>query len=103
MEPYTYCKDLRLVWLDGYKIVGNDRHQVVINGEMLQASRPAIDHPQSMSFARSEPKLRQTCVASAGSTICHQSTIKKHFPIDKIIIRKCKPAGGTGTGDLMRY
>lgn len=99
MEPYTNCKNLRLVWLYGYKVVGNDRHQVVINGEVLQASRPANNHPQSMSFARSEPKLLQTCVASAGGTICHQSTVKKHFPIDKVILRKCKPAGAIGTGD----
>ena len=48
MGPYIQCKDCCLVWFDGYKIVGNDCHRVVVHGEMLQASRPAINHPQSM-------------------------------------------------------
>lgn len=97
--PYTHGKDRRLIRFDGYKIVGNDCHHVVIDGEMLEASRPPINHPQSVSFSTSQPELGQTCVARARGAIRHQRTVGKHFSVDQVIVRTCSETGGIVPGD----
>jgi hypothetical protein len=86
MELYTHRKNGRFVWLNGYKVVGDDGHHMLINREMLQAGGSTINHSKAMSFTRDEPKFRQTCVACAGGAIRHQGTVEKHFSVDQIIL-----------------
>ncbi len=46
-----------LVWLNWDKVVRNDRHGVVVDGELLKTFGAAVDESQPMRFPRLELKF----------------------------------------------
>lgn len=80
------CDHVGVIRLDGYKVVGNDSHDVVINGKSLDCFSSSIDQPQSVGVSASELELGDPSVGRARDTDRSKGAVESHFPIDEIAV-----------------
>lgn len=85
----TESDHVGVVWHDRHKIVGEDCHVVVINGETLDAFSAAVDEPESvrlagLKFELGEAGIRRALLGFVGEL----RAVEAHLAIDQVAIRK---------------
>lgn len=77
---------VRLVWLHGDKVVGNDCEAVIVNRKFLDSLRAAIDETQLECLARMEAKLGQPSVGRARQARLRAVIV--HLAVDEVVVAR---------------
>jgi hypothetical protein len=72
--------------MDGDKVVGDNCHSMIVNGELLKTFGSGVDQSQTVSLSRFKPELRKTRIRNASGAIESERAIEVHLPIDEIIV-----------------
>ena len=77
------------VWLDGHKVVGNNRHIKAVNSETLNTLSAAIDKPQSMLLSGLELELGKAGIRRALlGFVGELGAVEAHLAVDQVAVGK---------------
>ena len=74
-----------MVGNDVDEIIGHDRHVVVVDAEILNASRAAVDEAELVRFASSDSELAVSGIWVARRTR-RKAAIERHSAVDDSVI-----------------
>lgn len=77
-----------VVGLDGDEVVGDDGHDMVVDGEPLDGFSASVDQPQSVRLSAAKLELGDPSVGRARGTGRREFAVENHFSVDEIVVRE---------------
>lgn len=82
---HSQCDHIGFVGLDWNKIIRDDSHDVIVDGELLNAFGTAVDESQPVLLSGLEPEFGYSGIGCAMGAV-DKRTVVIHLAVDQVVI-----------------